>query len=351
MRALRWYGARDLRLESVEEPNAGPGQALVRVAYCGICGTDLSEYRDGPVMIRPGAHPLTGARPPITLGHEFSGTVVSVGEGVPASLVGRRVCVDPCWRCGECFWCSRGDYHICRYGGSVGLASDGALADLVVVPAEGLVPLPDSVTDQVAALVEPLAVGVHAVRRGRSEAGDWALVIGCGPIGLAVLLAARAHGLRVLVIEPSESRRDLALALGAECAFEAATEDARREAYRLTSKTGPDVVFECTGLPALFGFAVTSARRGGRVVLVGIGHGVSELSSQQIVPYEREIIGSLGYRDDLPVVVDMLADGLIDATPLITDVVTLEDAIERGFEGLARSADASIKTLVALSGG
>jgi (R,R)-butanediol dehydrogenase/meso-butanediol dehydrogenase/diacetyl reductase len=348
MRAIRWYGAQDLRFEPADDPSPGPGQALVRVAYCGICGTDLAEYQKGPVLIRTGPHPLTGARPPITLGHEFSGRVVAVGEGVADTMIGRRVCVDPCWRCGECFWCLRGDYHICRSGGSVGLASDGALADLVVVPADGLVPLPDGVTDEVGALVEPLAVGVHAVSRGRAQEGEWALVIGCGPIGLAVLMAARAHGLQVLVVEPSPVRRALALSLGAERAFDPAVDDARREAYLITSKTGADLVFECTGLPDMLGFAVSSARRGGRVVLVGIGQGVSELSTQQVVPYEREIIGALGYRNDLPTVVQLIADGRMDPAPLITNIIPMEDAVREGFERLARSKDEGMKTLIAV---
>ena len=179
MRAAVWHGPRDVRLQDVPEPGEpGPGQALVAVRFCGICGTDLHEFTEGPVLIRPGPHPLTGARPPLVLGHELSGTVVAVGAGGPGDLVGRRVTADPCWSCGTCFWCLRGDYHICRIGGSVGLASDGALAPLVLVPVQGLVPLPGTVSDQAAALAEPLAVALHAVRRGGVRVGDRALVLG-----------------------------------------------------------------------------------------------------------------------------------------------------------------------------
>ena len=205
MRAAMWHGPGDVRLQDVPEPGEpGPGQALIAVRYCGICGTDLHEFTEGPVMIRPGAHPLTGARPPLVLGHELSGTVLAVGAGGPRDLVGRRVTADPCWSCGTCFWCLRGDYHICRIGGSVGLASDGALAPLVLVPAQGLVPLPDAVSDQTAALAEPLAVGLHAVRRGGVGVGDRVLVLGAGPIGAAVILAARAAGAaEIYVSEPA----------------------------------------------------------------------------------------------------------------------------------------------------
>ena len=221
MKALRCHAAHDLRLEEVPEPDEpGPAEAIVSVAYCGICGTDLHEYTDGPVMIRPGAHPLTGASPPLTLGHEFSGTVVALNEDVTGVEVGQRVTVDPCWRCDDCYWCARGDYHICKRGGSIGLASDGALAPLVRVQAQGLVPLTDAIDDQTAALIEPLAVGLHAVRRGRVVPGDHVLVVGAGPIGAAVILAARAAGASVYVTEPTAKRRELALELGATEAFD-----------------------------------------------------------------------------------------------------------------------------------
>jgi (R,R)-butanediol dehydrogenase/meso-butanediol dehydrogenase/diacetyl reductase len=350
MRALRWHAAGDLRVEDVPEPGPpGPGQALVEVSFCGICGTDLGEYVGGPLMIRERPHPLTQAAPPVTLGHEFSGRIAALGPEVTGHEVGQRVTVDPCWRCGHCFWCRRGDYHICRYGGSVGLASDGALARLVLVQAAGLVTLPDEVDDRTAALTEPLAVGLHAVRRGGVTAGDRVLVLGLGPIGAAVLLAARASGAtQVYVSEPSAGRRDLALRLGATEAFDPGAVDVRKEAYLRTGRIGPDVVFECTGSPRLLPAAVAAARRGGRVVLVGIGHGTAEVEPAQIVPYEREVVGSLGYRHDLPAVVGLLAAGLLDPAPLITAVVPLEDAVHGAFDALRDDRGDHMKILVDL---
>lgn len=336
MKAIVWHAAGDLRLDDVAEPSApGPGQALLEVSFCGICGTDLGEYTKGPVMIREQAHPLTGARPPLVLGHEFSGRVLAVGPDVDAGAVGGRVTVDPCWRCGQCFWCRRGDYHVCRYGGSVGLASDGALARRVIVPAAGLVLLPDSVDDRIAALTEPLAVGLHAVRRAGVQPGDRLLVLGAGPIGAAVLLAARASGAaEVYVSEPSAGRRELARQLGATEAFDPGAVDVRKEVYLRTGRIGPDAVFECTGSPRLLQVAVSAARRGGRVVLVGIGHGVAELEPAQVVPYEREVLGSLGYRHDLPRVIGLIGAGLLDPTPLITATVPLEHAVAGAFDAL-----------------
>lgn len=350
MKAIVWHAAGDLRLEDVAEPGPpGPGQAVVEVSFCGICGTDLGEYTKGPVMIRPSPHPLTGARPPVVLGHEFSGRVVAVGPDGDAAQVGQRVTVDPCWRCGHCFWCRRGDYHICRYGGSVGLASDGALARRVTVPAAGLVPLPDGVGDRIAALTEPLAVGLHAVRRGGVQAGDRVLVLGAGPIGAAVLLAARASGAaEVYVSEPGAGRRELALQLGATQAFDPGAVDVRKEVYLRTGRIGPDVVFECTGSPRLLQVAVAAARRGGRVVLVGIGHGVAEVEPSQVVPYEREVVGSLGYRHDLPSVIGLIAAGLLDPAPLITATVPLEQAVPDAFDALRDDPGEHMKILVDL---
>src|SRR5713226_7039032 len=136
---------------------------VVGVRYCGLCGTDVSEYRSGPVMIQRSAHPLTGQAPPITLGHELVGEVVAVGEGVAESTLGQRVTADACWRCGRCAYCLRGDYHICVLGGALGLHSDGALAPFVRMPAYMVVPIPSEVSDESAALAEPAAVALHAV--------------------------------------------------------------------------------------------------------------------------------------------------------------------------------------------
>jgi (R,R)-butanediol dehydrogenase / meso-butanediol dehydrogenase / diacetyl reductase len=351
VRALRWHGARDLRLEDVDEPAApAAGEAIIEVAYCGICGTDLAEYTDGPVMIRPGPHPLTGASPPLVLGHEFSGRITALGDDVTGFEVGQRVTVDPCWRCDACYWCVRGDYHICKRGGSIGLASDGALAPFVRVPASGLVALPDEVDDRTAALVEPLAVGLHAVRRGAVSPGDRVLVIGCGPIGAAVILSARAAGALVYVSEPTAKRREVAMTLGASEAFDPAASDVRREVYLATGKIGPDVVFECTGIARMLPFAVDAVRRGGRVVLVGIGHGAAEVEAQRIVTYEREIHGSLGYRHDLPRVVELLRTGSFDPSPMITGAVPLEEAVEGAFEVLLADRGEHMKLLVRVGG-
>lgn len=352
MQALRWHGPGDLRLEDVPEP--GPparGEAIVEVAWCGICGTDLHEYTEGPMLIRPTPHPLTGQAPPITLGHEFSGRVVALGQDVVEASVGDRVVVDPCWRCGTCYWCRRGDYHVCRRGGSVGLASDGALARLVRVQGAGLVRIPESVDDRIAALAEPLAVGLHAVRRAHVRPGDRVVVVGAGPIGAAAVLAARAAGAtEIIVSEPRLGRRHLAEQVGATRTLDPGTQDIRNEVRSMTEAVGADVVLECTGGGHLVAPSLELVRRGGRLVLLGIGTDSAVIDPRRVTLFERQVVGSLGYRNDIPRVLDLIATGRLDPTPLVTGTVPLPEAVGGAFDALLDPKREHVKVLVDVGG-
>ncbi|AIJ21922.1 alcohol dehydrogenase catalytic domain-containing protein [Amycolatopsis methanolica] len=343
MRALRWHGRGDLRLDEVPEPpEPGPGEALVAVSYAGICGTDLHEHSHGPNLIREKPHPLTGFSPPVTLGHEFSGRVVALGSPVPGVEPGTRVAVDPCLRCGSCRWCRHGEYHICAKGGSVGLASPGAFAPLVTVPTYGLVPVPDGVSDELAALAEPLAVGLHAVRRAGVRPGDNVLLLGAGPIGVAVLMALELAGAAgIYVSEPVPDRAKRAAELGATEVYDPAVTDVRREVFLRTGRIGPDVVVEATGRPELVELAVSAVRRGGRVVLAGISGGAASLPLKQIVPFERTVLGTLGYNFDIPRVLDLVAAARFDPSPLLTGVYPLSRGLD-AFHDLASGSHLKI---------
>ncbi|MCX4815175.1 alcohol dehydrogenase catalytic domain-containing protein [Streptomyces sp. NBC_01239] len=351
MKALRWHGARDLRLEEVPDPpGPQPHEAVVEVSWCGVCGTDLHEFLEGPHMIRSGPHPLTGAEPPLALGHEFSGTVLALGGDIPGIAVGDRVTADPVWRCGVCYWCTRGEYHICPKSGSVGLASSGAFAERVTVPLAGLTRLPDNVSDEMAALAEPLAVGLHAVTRAGVRAGDNVLVLGGGPIGFAVVLAARLAGAAGLYVsEPLKERRERLLEVGVTEAFDPRETDVRRELFVRTGRIGPDVVIDATGVPALAAQAVATVRRGGRVVLAGVGHGSVEIEMGQLVFYERTLLGTLGYNFDIPRVIDLMSTGRLDASPLLTGRFSLTDGAGV-FEDLAADRARHLKVLLTPKG-
>jgi (R,R)-butanediol dehydrogenase/meso-butanediol dehydrogenase/diacetyl reductase len=347
MKALRWHAALDVRVDDVPTPDmARAGSVVVEVAYCGVCGTDLHEYLAGPGMIRRVEHPLTGQAPPITLGHEFSGTVAHVADDVHGVKVGDRVAVDPCVRCGTCRWCLRGDYHVCARGGSLGLAADGGLARFVQVPAVQLVPVPDGVPLEHAALAEPLAVGLHAATRGDVRPGQSVLVLGAGPIGIASVIGAKMAGAAaILVSEPSAHRAEQAHLFGATEVLDPSRVDVRREAFLLTGRVGPDVVIEATGTPALVDFAIRTVRRGGHVVLAGISSSPVELDPRQLVLYERRVSGSLGYNHDLPRVLDLMASGRFDPAPLITGTRPLSSAPET-FEELAGNPGRHLKMLI-----
>jgi (R,R)-butanediol dehydrogenase/meso-butanediol dehydrogenase/diacetyl reductase len=351
VQALRWHGKGDLRLDEVPGPgDPPPGHALVEVACCGICGTDLHEYAHGPNLIRPGAHPLTGLAPPFTLGHEMSGTVVALNGTAQGIGEGTRVAVDPCLRCGTCRWCVRGEYHICEKGGSIGLAAPGGFAGYVIVPVECLVPVPDGVSDEHAALAEPLAVGLHAIRRAGLRPGDNVLLLGAGPIGIAALLAAKLAGAAgIYVSEPVPERARRAGELGVTEVFDPSQVDVRREVFKKTGRIGPDVVVEATGRGELVELAITTVRRGGTAVLAGISDATVSVPLKQIVPFERQIVGSLGYNFDIPRVLALMATGRLDGSPLLTGVRPLSSGID-AFTELEADRGRHLKVLLTPKG-
>ena len=350
MQALRWHANNDLRLEEVPTPQPGPHDVLIEVAACGICGTDLHEFRHGPNMIRPTPHPLSGVAPPLTLGHEFSGRIAAVGDDVTDLNPGQLVTVDPCLRCGSCPSCLRGDYHLCTKGGSVGLASHGAFASHVLVPQVNVLPVPDGVPAEWAAVAEPLAVGLHAATRAGIGPGDVVLVIGAGPIGIASLLGAISRGAAaVYVSEPVPGRAELARRFGATEAFDPSTTDVRREVFLRSGKVGPDAAIEATGRPDAFQLAINSIRRGGRVSIVGISDAQLSVDLRQVVLFERSVLGALGYHHDIERVLRLMASGRLDPGPFITDVRPLDAAVDT-FVQLATSPIDQLKILLTPNG-
>ncbi|HWN25987.1 MAG TPA: alcohol dehydrogenase catalytic domain-containing protein, partial [Actinomycetospora sp.] len=251
MKAARYHGRGDIRVEDLPEPHAGPGQVQVAVEWCGICGTDLHEYLDGPIFApTPQApHPLTGGAVPITLGHEFAGVVSEIGEGVTGLSEGDRVVVEPYDVCGTCVACRSGRYNVCRSLGFIGLDGDqGGFAERAVVDRRWVHPIGNLSTEQ-GALVEPLAVGYHATKLSGLEAGQTAVVFGAGPIGLVTAAALRAVGAgQVVVVEPADARKAKAPGAGADVVLDPTEEDVPERVRELTGGAGADVTFECAGL-------------------------------------------------------------------------------------------------------
>jgi len=348
MRAARWHGQHDVRVDEVPIPNPEPHQALVEVEWCGICGTDLEEYDNGPVNVPvEEAHPLTGQKAPITLGHEIVGTIVEPARDGSGPPEGTRVIPDVVLGCGECWWCKRHQEGLCARHAVVGLHADGGLAEYVASTAATCVPVPPGLSADIAALAEPTSVAVRALRKVPYPIGSTLLVVGAGTIGLLLVQVARASGAGTIVtVDTNPQRRELALSMGADLAPEPdKLEEILPEA---TGGIGPDVVFECSGVPGLAGEAIRQVRRGGTVVLVGF-HGEEEpFDLLDAVLGEKRIVGSAAHLwdEDVATAVHMLYHGRVDGELLLTTRVSLE-RIEEGFATLKDSAAEALKVLVA----
>ncbi|QLD10314.1 2,3-butanediol dehydrogenase [Microbacterium oleivorans] len=324
MKAAVFHAKEDLRVEEVEEPSVGAGQVKLKNAYAGICGSDLHVYyapeAAGLTLDEP--HPVTGAQLPQILGHEFAGTVVEVGAGVEGVSVGDRAAVWPVYYCGTCPACEKGMFNACQRIGFHGLSSHGGgMAEYTTVPASMLHALPENVDLRMGALVEPMSVAWHAVERSRVAPGQTAIVAGAGPIGIGVWFALKARGIdRVLVSEPSASRRETIAALGAKVVDPVAGDLAVAVA-ELSEGRGADVAFDAAGAGPAITSGLASLVPGGRLVVVAIHERAMEFSPTQLVMAETEIAGALAYLPaDFDAVIEAMSRGVYDTTGWVEEV-------------------------------
>jgi (R,R)-butanediol dehydrogenase / meso-butanediol dehydrogenase / diacetyl reductase len=336
MRAGLVTAPRRFELVEVPEPEPAPGVAVVAVRRCGICGTDVHGY------LGPG--PYT----PAICGHEWVGEVVAIGAGVRAVAEGDRVVggiAPPCGRCGPCrsgqaAWCTTA--LLGMVGRDPLAPPHGGFAPRLALDAQRLVRVPEALTDHEAALVEPLTVALHAVRRSPPALGATVAVVGAGPVGLLTLQCARAAGAgRVVVVEPVEARRSLACSLGADEAVPPGDPAA----------AGADVVYECAGVPSTLQAAVDLARRGGTVGLVGLAEGPATVSPATWLVKEVTVVASLGYlHHEFAPAMALVTSGRVALAPLVDAVVTLDD-LPATFARLADHPGAAVKILVDPTGG
>ena len=344
MRAAVYYGPNKVEVADVPEPSAGEGEVKVKVGFNGICGTDLHEYYAGPIFIPTEPHALTHQQMPLVLGHEFSGTVVEIGKGVTGTKVGDRVAIEPLYRCGQCGPCQSGNYNICQQIGFHGLMSDGGMAEFTVVPTNMIHHLPDNVSLELGALVEPMSVAFHAATLGNPEPDDTAMVFGAGPIGIGLWFALRGKGLsEIYVVEPSATRRASIEALGATTLDPTAV-DVPGFIADATGGRGADAIYDAAGVQP----AVESALAciGARKSLISVAIYEKPLTTplQRIVMNESRIQGSLCYTSaDYESVIELMSQGKYDTTGWV-DKITLESVIDDGFEAL--HAGTKMKVLV-----
>lgn len=349
MQAAVWHGRRDIRVESVPLPDhPQQGWVQIKVHWCGICGSDLHEYVAGPVFIPTDEpHPLTGISGQCILGHEFSGEITALGDGVTGFSLGDRVTADACQHCGECDYCKRGQYNLCQTLAFTGLMNNGAFAEYVNVPADLLYALPEGFPTEAGALIEPLAVGMHAVKKAGDLLGKTVVVLGAGTIGLCTIICARAAGAsRVIALEMSEARKAKALEVGAHEVIDPSKTDAIEQTQKLTRGYGADIAFECIGHKDTAKLSLDLIRKGGKAVLVGVFEEPSAFNFFEIVATEKQVIGSLAYNGEFADVIAMINDGRIDVQPLISGRIQIGDILEKGFEELVANKDRHVKIIV-----
>jgi (R,R)-butanediol dehydrogenase/meso-butanediol dehydrogenase/diacetyl reductase len=348
MKAALWYDTKDIRVETIPEPSLEKDQVKIKVSYCGICGSDLHEYLAGPIFIPvEEPHPISKDKAPIVMGHEFAGVVAAVGEDVTGIKVGDRVCVEPIYSCGTCHSCRKGHYNVCEQLGFIGLSGGlGGFSEYSVVPSKMIHKIPDNMTWEQAALVEPAAVAVHAVRQSDMKIGDSVAVIGTGPIGLLVIQAAKAAGAsRIAAVEVSPERRDFAEQAGADLVIDPLEREPVEAIKEFTNGLGVDVAFEVAGIEATIHTAIESTKPEGNVVNISIWEKPASIPVNQFILTERKMTSIIAYRNIFPQVIQLIANGQMKATELITKKISLDQIVTEGFEALTNNKN-QIKILV-----
>ena len=310
-----------LELADFPQPQPGPGEVLIRVAACGICGSDVHGYDGG-----------SGRRiPPIVMGHEAAGLITAVGSGVTSFKAGDRVTFDSTVYCGECIFCRRGEVNLCDHREVIGVSCGdyrrhGAFAEYIAIPERILYHLPDSMSFPEAAMLEAVSVALHAVHVTGDVQGQTALVIGAGMIGLLTLQAARALGAaRVFIADIDATRLDLARSLGADEAFHASGDDLTREIMHRTGGHGAEVVLEAVGRTETIATSIDCVRKGGTVTLIGNITPTVEIHLQKVVSRQIRLQGSAASAGEYPEAIRLVAGGKIQVKPLISAVAPLED--------------------------
>ncbi len=321
MKALVLTDYRKLEIQDLPKPDPGPGEVLVRVEACGVCGSDVHGY-DGS----------TGRRiPPLVMGHEAAGVIADVGAGVTRFQLGQRVTFDSMVSCGQCYFCKKGAINLCDARQVLGVSCQefrraGAFAEFVTVPERILYPLPDSLSFQKAAMIEAISVGVHAVEITPVALNDTAVVVGVGMIGLLTLQAARLAGCRrIIAVDVDEGRLQTAKGLGATDVVMAKNNDVPAAVRELTGGRGADVAFECVGTTATVQSAIESTRKGGTVTLVGNIAPRIELPLQSVVTRQIRLQGSCASAGEIPACIDLLATGMIQVDPMLSAFAPIDE--------------------------
>ncbi|KAH8781866.1 chaperonin 10-like protein [Hyaloscypha finlandica] len=363
IRALRFHGRKDIRVENVTAQKCGNDEIRVKIAYCGICGSDVHEYLGGPIFSpQPGQkNPYTGAELPIIMGHEMSGTILEIGSSITGFKVGQNIAINPSLDDRHhgrepCGICKSGRLNLCKSWATYGLnAHGGGFADEIVVKPFSCIPLPEGVSLKAAALAEPLAVASHMIRISGFKAGQDVVILGGGPIGLALLLLLKSKGVRkVIVSEVAETRSRQATKFGADLVINplaksgnVSTDPVLDAVQRVIGEDGADIAFDAMGIQSTLDTALKVVKPGGVVFNVAIHEKPLLMNPNSFSFTEVKLMGGICYtHEDFVDVLEVLASGRIRAEDMITSVVPLEKAVQGGFLELINNKAEHVKILI-----
>ena len=335
MKAIEITKPFEVKLIEKEQPVPGPGEALLKVLYCGICGADVASYT--------GNQPFTTY--PRIPGHEFSAQIVEIPQNERGLKPGDVVTCNPYFNCGACYACRRGLVNACHDNQTMGVQRDGAYQEYITMPVERIIPGQGCGAKELA-LIEPFSISAHALSRAEVKPGDNLLIMGAGPIGLFALLRAKSMGARVAVADLLDCRLQLAKAYGAEMVINSKTDDFKQKCAEFTAGNGFDVCVEACGAPETFLACIDAAAHGANVILIGNGKRETTFVHSVLLKKELNVFGSRNaYTRDFETLIGLVSAGKVDVTRMVSAVYEAENAAE-AFDRLAHNDGTLAKILI-----
>ena len=328
---------KQIRFDTVPVPQAGPGQVLVKIKRIGICGSDIHVYH--------GTHPYTSY--PITQGHEVSGQVAALGEGVTQFQVGQRVTIEPQVYCGECYPCTHGKYNLCEHLKVMGFQTTGTASEYFAVDASKVTPLPEGMSYDEGAMLEPLAVTVHAAKRAGDVAGKRVCVLGCGPIGILLIQSLKAFGAaEVMATDVSDYRLELAKACGADYVINTKNNDFGKALVECFGPDKADVIYDCAGNDITMDQAIQNARKGSVIILVAVYAGLAHCDLAKLNDSELDLNTTMMYRhEDYVDAIRFVNEGKIQLKPLMSKHFAFTDYLA-AYEYIDANKETTMKVLI-----